>query len=217
MSNGIWKRSSVEKYGWFSLDLSPTWGRISLFMVAMIVLAILLFILYSYLSDDLTPDSFAGYAYAIAGTLFMLLAALGYTRRRSHRRRVGQLNTSLHWHFSFGLVALVLLFLHSFGHFSPRTGAYALYGMVALVISGTFGRIFNRIIPRLIAQDVEHGLTKQQSAAPYRVRGALHREEYYRVILSYWRICHVVLAFVTLGLTLWHLEYAATLLLPTFF
>jgi len=216
--SGMWKRRPAEKYSWFSFDLSPAWGGTLLFTVAMIVLGIFLFVLYCYLSDDLAPDSFGGYTYAIAGTLFMLLAALGYTRyRRSPRRRIGQLNTSLHWHISFGLIALVLLFLHSFGNFNPRSGTYALYGMIALVISGTFGRIFSRIVPKLIAHNVEHVLAEQQRAIPSGVRSALHREEYYRVILSYWRFCHVLLAFAALGLMLWHLEYAATLLLPTFF
>jgi hypothetical protein len=46
---------------------------------------------------------------------------------------------------------------------------------------------------------------------------ALQRDEYYRAIIRYWRIGHIVLALVTLGLLLWHLEYAATLLLPLLF
>src|SRR5215469_7229764 len=100
--SGMWKRRPAEKYSWFTLDLSPALRGTSLFTVVMIVLGIFLFVLYRYLSDDLAPDSFGGYTYAIAGTLFVLLAALSYTRyRRSHRRRVGQLNTSLHWHISF--------------------------------------------------------------------------------------------------------------------
>ncbi len=46
------------------------------------------------------------------------------------------------------------------------------------------------------------------------VQSALRREEYYRAIIRYWRVGHITLVFITIGLTLWHLEYATTLLLP---
>ena len=300
------KRSSVEKYNWFFFDLSSAWVISLLFMLAVITLGIGLLILYSYLSDDLSPDSFLGYVYGIAGTLFMLWAALGYSRsRRSRKRKVGQLNASLHWHISFGMIALGLLLLHSFGNFNARSGTYALFSMIALVISGIIGRVLDRIVPKRIAHEVKHILRAQgedhiefhmciiqpsiannmqevptlkhtnQSATtqaqktlmtpwdlayisleerlqepekyevhycplPDRksnmgksvrplpdeqealdeqlsVQDRLHREEYYLAIIRYWRIGHVVLVFVTLGLTFWHLEYVATLLLPMFF
>jgi hypothetical protein len=303
-----WKSSAGEKYAWFFLDLSSAWVVSFLAALAVIVLSIVLFVLYGHLSNDPTPDSFAGYTYAIVGTVFMLLATVGYARRRSRKRAVGQLNASLQWHISFGMIALVLFFLHSFGNFNPRTGTYALYGMIALVISGIIGRVLDRIVPRLIAQEVNHALTERgedrvelhtrtiesivsynkqelrslkpqknakqsvntqgkkplttawdlayisleetpqelkQNEVHYRfvpdresnldkpetlmpgvqkqlreinsVQSALQREEYYRAIIRYWRFAHVALAFITLGLTLWHLEYAATLLIPTFF
>ena len=210
------RRSYVEKYSWFSLDLSSAWMISLLFTLGVIALSIFLFIFYSHLSNDLAPDSLAGITCAIGGIFFMLLAALSYTRRRrSHGRGVGRLNASLHWHVSFGLIALALLFLHSFGNFNPRSGTYALYGMIAVVISGMIGRILDRTIPKLIAHKVKYVLTGQREGLSS-VQGALRGEEYYRVILSYWRIVHIALVFVTLGLTLWHIEYAATLLLPTF-
>lgn len=303
-----WKSSTGEKYSWFFLDLSSAWAVSFLFTLAVIALSISLFVLYGHLSNDPTPDSFAGYTYAIVGTLFMLLATVGYARRRSRKRAVGQLNASLHWHISFGMIAIVLFFLHSFGNFNPRTGTYALYGMIALVISGIIGRILDRIVPRLIAHEVKHALTEQgedrvdlhtstiqsivsyskqelrslkpqknakqpvttqakkplmtawdlayisleetpqelrQNEAHYRfvpdresnlgktetlmpgvqkhlqglhsAQSALQREEYYRAIIRYWRFGHVALVFITIGLTLWHLEYAATLLIPTLF
>src|SRR5437016_3525511 len=96
------KSSTGEKYSWFFLDLSSAWVGSVLFTLAVIGLSIGLFILYGQLSHDPTPDSFAGYTYAIVGTLFMLLAAFGYTRYRARKRRVGKLNGSLHWHISFG-------------------------------------------------------------------------------------------------------------------
>ena len=49
------------------------------------------------------------------------------------------------------------------------------------------------------------------------VQQALKREEFLRYIIRYWRVFHISLAVLTIGLTLWHLEYATTLLLPLFF
>jgi hypothetical protein len=214
--------------------------------------------------------------------------------------------------------------MHSFGNFNPRTGTYALYGMIALVISGFVGRTLDRVIPRLIAREVRKALTeqgedrierisqqlqaivvhnneqvrtfstggaassrdtslvpapgpranlplpfepsKQALPTPWdlayisleatpqelsvdapqyrfipdrksnltrpgallpgaqehiseleRVQHAMQREQFYRYVIHYWRIFHVALALLTIGLTVWHLVYAAQLLLPTLF
>jgi len=301
--NGTGKSSTGEKYSWFFLYLSSTWAMSVLFTLAVIGLSIGLLVLYGRLSNDPTPDSFAGYTYAIVGSFFMFLAALDYARRRSRERRVGQLNGSLQWHISFGIIALVLLFLHSFGNFNPRSGTYALWGMIALVVSGIIGRFLDRVVPKLIAQQVKQALTEQgedriehhtrtiqsivtynkqelrslkssknamreakkplmtawdlayisleetpqelrQNETHYRfvpdrksdldkpetlmpgvgehlkemhgVQNALKREEFYRAIIRYWRVGHITLVFITVGLVLWHLEFAATLLIPVF-
>jgi hypothetical protein len=104
-----------------------------------------------------------GLIYASLGTIFLLMAATLFSlRRRSHRnRRVGGLRASLGWHMCFALIGLALLGMHSFGDFNPRTGTYALYGMVALVISGLIGRVLDRLMPRLIAAEAHQALTAQ--------------------------------------------------------
>jgi hypothetical protein len=301
-------------YPWFSFEpdrqmLLPV--LVTLFIVA---LAIASFFIYTRISTDLSPDSVAGYTYAITGTAAMLLATFLYTRARSTRgRRIGQLNYALLWHISLGVIAMVLLFLHSFADFNPRSGTYALYGMIAIVISGAFGRAMDRVFPRLIACEARKALTEQgedrieaishiiqgivshntenvqgfsitkpdkrelspakkvdrslwsalpeswdlafislaetpqeanRNAQQYRfvpdpkspltdpgalipgysehmeklqsVENALQREGFFRAVIRYWRIFHVFLVLLTIGLTLWHLEYAATLLIPTF-
>src|SRR6266516_4019751 len=111
-------------------------------------------------SNNVSPDSIAGYTYAIIGTLFLLLAAVLYSlKRRSHNKRtVGQLHKALNWHICFGVLGLVFLFLHSFGNFNPRTGTYALYGMIALALSGVIGRFLDRLVPRLITSEVHKAL-----------------------------------------------------------
>ena len=276
---------------------------------------------YSQHSNDAAPDSIPGYTYAILGTAFLLLAAVLYSiRRRSHKKRaLGQLNSALHWHVFFAIIGLALIFMHSFGNFNLRTGTYALYGLIALVISGLVGRALDRLVPRLIAHEVQHALTAQgedrietisekveaiiahnseglsrqpvqlttrgssflQSdelehgvqesfaieeherpphtpwdlayisleATPQelsrvvgqrlipdkhspltppvammpgaeahiaelrKVQHAMQREQFYRYIIRYWRLFHIALALLTLGLLTWHLVYAAQLLL----
>jgi hypothetical protein len=58
---------------------------------------------------------------------------------------------------------------------------------------------------------------RQQAAEIVRVQQALQREQFYRCLLSYWRLFHVALALLTIGLVIWHLVYVAQLLLPTLF
>jgi hypothetical protein len=328
-------RSGSEKgYPWLSFEMTTSSMMSLLAAILVIGASVAFYIVYSRLSPDTSPDSIAGYAYAIAGTSFMLLAAIRFSQyRRARKRAVGRLNAVLNWHVAFGVIALILLFLHSFGNFNPRSGTYALYGMIALAISGFIGRLFDRLMPRMISAQVSQALTVEgedrvenisqrlrslvthntkeeirgfqpgpagssmpgipglagvpfatsrsakgakgateksdkgpvlqtswdmayismeetpqelsRDNAQYRfvpdrksalaqpgalipgaqehilaledIQQALKREEFLRYIIRYWRVFHISLAVLTIGLTLWHLEYATTLLLPLFF
>ncbi|MBX5450364.1 hypothetical protein [Thermogemmatispora sp.] len=313
------ERSGVGGYPLFFVYLKPhNLLRISLGLF--IIIAGLAFcIWYSRHGSDPTPDSLVGLSYAVVGTVFLLLAGLLYSLRRRSRKSkkvIGGLRSALGWHMFFGLTGLALIFYHSFGNFNPRSGTYALYGLIALVISGIIGRALDRIMPRLIAKEaskaltvegedrieaisqqlqaiVEHnsqrvrGLTpspasassalssaaerggpgrgrtlhgpwdlayltleetpqelsryepsyrlvpdrksplsqpgallpgaQEQIAALRRIERALQREQFYRYVIRYWRIFHILLALVTAGLVIWHLEYAASLVIPTLF
>jgi hypothetical protein len=184
-----------------------------------------------------------GLVFAIAGTLCFLLAAMGYTHsRKSHKRVTGQLNNALNWHVFFALMGLALLIMHSFGNFNAKTGTYALYGLVVLTVSGFVGRFLDRVMPRLIAAEVDSVLTIQgedriehisqslqtltisqpsiviASAKKYlaeiqRVQHAMQREQFYRAIIVYWRRLHLFLAVITIGLIIWHLVYVVQLFL----
>lgn len=337
----MFKPTQGEKgYPWFFLYSSGASTASFWVMLLLIVAGVAGYIVYSRYNPDTSPDSVAGYTFAILGTLFMLMAAVGFTKRRKTNkdRKVGQLNAALNWHVAFALVAFALLLLHSFGNFNPRTGTYALYGMIAMVISGFIGRTLDRMMPRMIATEARKALTAQgedriesiskslqnlvrhstqqlrgfdapvaaknsfpgmnsfpgipfiASRQPERRDGgvankmataetagkpkagaltsswdlaylsldetpqelsrqpqyrfvpdkkssfsqptalmpgaqehidelhdaqrALQRELYFRYVIRYWRIFHITLAIVTVGLTLWHLEYAFALLIP---
>ncbi len=273
------------------------------------------YVWYSRNGSDPYPDSVVGLTFAIAGTLCFVCAGVLHTlRRRSRKRAIGTLNASLQWHIALAIMALALLFMHSFGNFNPRTGTYALYGMIAMVISGFIGRTLDHFMPRLITQEVQKALTAQgedriatisqklqdivvynsQEVQPFQaqpqqgppftttrngkqgtssafgngavswdlayisleetpqelnrseqhyrfvpdrksalaqpgalipgaqaqiaaiedVQQALQREQFFRYIIRYWRVLHICIAIATLGLTLWHIEYAVTLWLP---
>ncbi|GER87928.1 hypothetical protein KDW_20900 [Dictyobacter vulcani] len=316
------KLSDKKGYPWFFLDAMPSWINTWTVTICIILVCALSLFVYSRFSTDLSPDSLAGYSYAIIGSTFMLLATFLYTRtRKSHRRKIGQLNASLNWHICFGIVAMFILFLHSFGNFNPRSGTYALYGMIGLVLSGFIGRQIDRFVPRQITQEVKKALTEQgddrielisrnvqdivsyntqnlsafpanapaptkatrplpntvAASNPISIRGtslpgswdiayisleetpqeisrysqqyrfvpdkksalatpgalmpgynqqieqlqnvqhALQREQFYRALIRYWRVFHILLVLLTFGLTIWHLVYAGQLLIPTFF
>jgi fumarate reductase subunit D len=313
-------------YNWLFFIGGEAWYLRPLVIILGVVAGIVFYVWYIRHSNDASPDSIAGYAYAIIGTLFLLMAAILYSlRHRSHKKRtVGQLHKSLNWHICFGVLGLAFLFLHSFGNFNLRTGTYALYGMIALTLSGMVGRFLDRLVPRLITGEVHKALTvmgddrietisqklqaivvhntqdlhsfsvvsgekSQDASTPlvsssgpnssdfsfmhkdqalqtpwdlayisleatpqelsletnhYRfipdkksglvrpgalmpgaqehiseleeVEHAMQRELFYRYVIRYWRKFHILLALLTLALTLWHLVYAGQLLLPVF-
>ena len=135
-------------------------GRV-LLVILIIGLGVGFDVWWTRLGYDTSPDSIFGLAYAIFGTLMLLLAGTLFSlRRRSHRRRaLGGLRASLGWHMCFALIGMAFLAIHSAGEFNPRTGTYVLYGMVALVISGLIGRVLDRMTPLRIAEEVNKSLT----------------------------------------------------------
>jgi len=313
-------------YSWLFFSGGRAWYIRLGVMLLGVAIGGAIYVWYTQHSNDASPDSIAGYAYAITGTIFLLFAAVLYSlRRRSRKKRVvGQLHASLNWHICFGVWGLVFLFLHSFGNFNPRTGTYALYGMIALAVSGAVGRFLDRLVPRMITGEVHKALTvkgddrietisqklqamvvhntqdlrgfipvagekshkastslvplsgpvskdfsfmsndqalqtpwdvayitleetpqelsrdanhyrlvpdkkselmrpgalmpgaQEQLSELQQVERAMQREQFYRYIIAYWRKFHIALALLTLALTLWHLIYAAQLLLPVF-
>ncbi len=149
-------------YSWFFFHASQPWVRSTVISLLILATCVGFFLWITHVSDDQGGDSFAGLVLAVAGTTFMIIASVGFTlRRQAKKRHVGQLNALLNWHVCFGILAVIVLFLHSFGNFNPRSGTYALYAMIALVICGIIGRLFDRMMPRMIAQQARKALTVQ--------------------------------------------------------
>jgi len=74
----------------------------------------------------------------------------------------------------------------------------------------TLGR---RIAP-IQPEGVISGEREQIQALHFLQRAAM-REQFYRYVIRYWRVCHRILAMLTVGLVIWHLFYVAELLAPT--
>jgi hypothetical protein len=284
----------IARYSWLGGGLSRAQRTAAL--ITLLIVAGLAYVYIAYLrGSDVSPDSFYGYVFAITGTLLLLLVGLGYTlRKRLRRNWSGLLHVALSWHVVGGLLALALILMHAVGNFHPRTGSYALYGLIALVVSGIIGRLLDRISPRLAAKAAlrtltpdgeerleslvdaldrkgrirnedqsqkptareprktaspwdlayydlgadpgeipallnrhgeagsrrgtpnlsEDGVAKGAIASESRViRRAIGAERFFLYLIRVWRYFHTAISIVTLGLILWHLEYAAVLLI----
>ncbi len=223
MSHHSWKAWTGERgYPWFYIPFTKTWLLALLVTLISVAMAGSIYLWYSQFGNDIAPDSTIGLIFASAGTLCFLLSATLYIRHRhSQRRKAGQLNGSLHWHIFLAILSLILLLMHSFGNFNARTGTYALYGLIALVVSGVIGRLMDRIMPRLLAAEVAKRLTLQevcelnvrlQQAMDQELKRSAQNEDFYRAVIRYWRIFHVALALVTVGLVAWHLVFVVQLL-----
>lgn len=315
------KMRGEKGYSWFFLY--PTRSGNAGLIVTLIVIALggALYLWYNHPGNDTTPDGTVGLIYAFVGTGFFILAAILYSlRRRSHRHSTGQLHAALNWHVFLALIGLALLFMHSFGHFAAISGTYALYGLIVLAISGVIGRMLDRVMPWLIANEVDKALTAQgddrvevvsqklqaivvhntqklrgfqisptqsisapataqppssgrlpvvaskqslhvpwdlayisleptqqeldRDAPRYRfipdkkstlnspgalmpgtdeqvaelqaIHSAMQREQLYRYIIRYWRVLHICLALISVGLVIWHIIFACTILVPQF-
>ena len=155
-------RRSERGYPWLFFHIRRTWGAGLVVTLVVVAISGAFYLWYSQSGNDTSPDSAAGLGYAALGTVFFILAALLYSlRRRSRKRAIGQLNVVLNWHVFFALTGLVVLFMHSFGHFEAISGTYALFGMVILTISGFIGRALDHFLPRLVANEVDKVLTSQ--------------------------------------------------------
>jgi hypothetical protein len=321
LSNNRFSQHGERGYPWLFFHVRKSWGVGLLVLLIVSGLSGAFYVWYSLSGYDTVPDSGAGLVYGVIGTIFLVLAAVLYTlRRRVGKGALTQLNAALSWHVFLAVMGLVVLFMHAFGHFALISGTYALFGMVALSISGVIGRMLDHFMPRLIAREVtkvltaqgddrietvsqelqaivmhnveaRQGITSTPHLAPtvrstqlvkavdvpfapngrslgaswdlayisleptqqeldrhaphYRfipdkksalnrpgalmpgaeehlselqdMHAALQREQFYRYIIRYWRVLHILLAFITIGLVTWHLIFVSTLLWPRYF
>jgi hypothetical protein len=132
----------------------PLWRRIFL---VLLTAAVALFI-YQARKEYPHGGSTIGIAYGIAGSaLIVLLAAFGI-RKRAYRSTFGTLENWMQSHIYLGILAGVVLLLHTGFRFNDGI-AVATFVLVAIVVfSGIAGAILYATVPRLLTE-VESNLT----------------------------------------------------------
>lgn len=151
----------THRYPWLGGPLS--WAQMwsTLAALALGGGAAVVYLRYLRSGGDVAPDSAYGYGFALAGTAILLLVGASYfVRKRWARHGRGRLHTWMAWHIAGGCLGVALIFMHAAGNFHPRTGTYALYALIVLIVSGVIGRALDRICPRLAARAALGALTE---------------------------------------------------------
>lgn len=226
-------------YPWLRLRLSRAQGMALLVGMALVIVLALLYHSYSQ-SAEVAPDSVYGLAFAMSGTLLLILVGAGYAlRKRWATRWPGRLYPFLLWHSVGGCLGLLLIWMHTAGNFEQSSGLYTFYGLLGIVGSGLIGRLLDYVCPRLaaraalqavIAGDEERleALAEEAASRSFsRGRGrlleiqretesieqAMQRERRYLWMIRAWRQVHLLVSLGTVGLLIWHLVSVAPQLL----
>src|SRR5437588_316469 len=99
-----------------------------------------------------------GLTYGTIGFVLCFLLAYFGIRKRSYRSRFGTLEQWLQSHIYLGVLALIILVLHTGGRFNDKIAVATLILVGIVVASGIFGAILYVTVPRLLTE-VESELT----------------------------------------------------------
>ena len=99
-----------------------------------------------------------GLVYGTIGFFLCYLLAYFGIRKRSYRSRFGTLEQWLQSHFYLGVLALIILVLHTGGRFNDKIAVTTLVLVAIVVVSGIAGAVFYVTVPRLLTE-VESELT----------------------------------------------------------
>jgi hypothetical protein len=102
-----------------------------------------------------------GLVYGTIGFFLCYLLAYFGIRKRSYRSRFGTLEQWLQSHIYLGVLALVILVLHTGGRFNDKIAVTTLVLVAIVVFSGIFGAILYVTVPRLLTE-VESELTVEE-------------------------------------------------------
>jgi len=99
-----------------------------------------------------------GLVYGTIGFFLCYLLAYFGIRKRSYRSRFGTLEQWLQSHIYLGVLALIILVLHTGGRFNDKIAVATLILVAIVVVSGIVGAVFYVTVPRLLTE-VESELT----------------------------------------------------------
>jgi hypothetical protein len=102
-----------------------------------------------------------GQAYGIAGLLLILLLAFFGVRKRWYRSTFGTVEQWLQSHIWLGVLALIVLVLHTGMRFNDAIAVTTLVLVAIVVFSGIFGAVLYATVPRMLTE-VESNLTVEE-------------------------------------------------------
>jgi len=180
----------------------------------------------------LRPGGMRGHGYGVVGSALVLLLLLYSARKRA--RRLQNFGTPAQWlqvHICFGIVGPLLIILHTSFKVQGLV-AVSFWSMVAVALSGVFGRWLYLQIPRNLAG---HELTRQEIAAleqdlaqrvaqesrprqlvrlarrRRKLERTVRRLETIRGIFHWWHVIHKPFAIIMLVIMLVHVAVTVSL------
>jgi hypothetical protein len=127
------------------------------------VLLILVLVPYGWYSREEFPHggSPVGLTLGIAGIFLCFLLAFFGVRKRWYRSTFGTVEQWLQSHIYLGILALIILILHTGGRFNDKIAVLTLILVAIVVASGVFGSILYVTVPRMLTE-VESNLTVEE-------------------------------------------------------
>ena len=134
-----------------------TWRRIG------IVLAIPLVLSYYWYSQHMTPrgGTTVGLIYGALGLLVISFLLCHAVRKRWHRCVYGKTEVWLNAHIYFGLLAMLLIYMHAGFRFQDLSATVAAGLLSIVTVSGVIGAILYSVMPRHL-HEVEGDLAPQE-------------------------------------------------------
>ena len=132
----------------------PFWRR----LFVLLLLAVTALFIYQARREYPHGGSALGLAYGIAGSALIVLLALFGIRKRAYRSTFGTLESWMQSHIYLGILAGVVLLLHTGFRFHDGIAVATFVLVVIVVVSGIAGAILYVTVPRLLTE-VESNLT----------------------------------------------------------
>jgi len=109
-----------------------------------------------------TGGSAMGLTFGIAGTAFMLFAALAGVRRKRPHYRVGRAATWLKGHLWLGALSFPLVFFHAGFEFGGPLARVLMWIFILVFLTGLFGLALQQILPRFMTQNLPQEIVYEQ-------------------------------------------------------
>jgi hypothetical protein len=134
-----------------------------LFSTGFLVVATVTYALYARgAPGGPTGGSAMGLTFGIAGTVFLLFAALLGVRKKRPHYRVGSAAAWLKGHLWLGVLSFPLVFFHAGFEFGGPLSSVLMWIFLLVFLTGLFGLALQQILPRFMTQNLPQEAVYQQ-------------------------------------------------------